>query len=117
MSYAAIRNELFCRRDRGYEMNTFDLLSIVSCVTSTVTMIVVAMAMLPHVKAGAVIVRDAILWLALITVLAGLVWMAINQFTAPSNASSGDTSGTTNVSRPRLSFSMGSPNDDLYVGK
>lgn len=88
-------------------MDTFDYLSIVSCVTSTVTLFIIAIATLPHVKAGAVIIRDIILWISLVAILVGFVWFAVNRGTASSNSRP----------LPTWTFSTSDSNDGFYAGR
>ena len=57
-------------------MNVFEILAIVTCITSTVTMIMVAIAVLPHVRQGMIIVRDAVLWATLVLILSAVAWAA-----------------------------------------
>ena len=61
-------------------MDTYQILIVITCVTSTMTALIVSVALLPHLKDGVVMVRDAVLWLALIVLLALLVWLGIEHF-------------------------------------
>lgn len=63
-------------------MDLYQKLTIVNCVTSTVTLGIVSMALLPHLKNGFVVVRDAVLWAALVLLLFGLGWSAFQQLDA-----------------------------------
>jgi hypothetical protein len=56
-------------------MDIFQVLSIVSCVSSLLTLVMVAIAVLPHAKQGAVIIRDAILWVTFVFVLSFVGWI------------------------------------------
>ena len=62
-------------------MSLYEILTIVTCVTSTATMLMVGVAILPHVKNGCAVVRDAVLWVSLIAVLMLMGWLGIQQFT------------------------------------
>ena len=62
-------------------MSLYEILTIVTCVTSTATMLMVGVAILPHVKNGCAVVRDAVLWASLIAVLMLMGWLGIQQFT------------------------------------
>ena len=55
-------------------MDIYQKLSIVTCITSTMTLLIAAMALLPHIKSSAVIVRDAFLWVAFVLIVFGLGW-------------------------------------------
>ena len=55
-------------------MDIYQKLSIVTCVTSTMTLLIAAMALLPHIKSSVVIVRDAFLWVAFVLIVFGLGW-------------------------------------------
>ena len=46
-------------------MDVYQKLTILTFVTSTLTLILVAVAVLPHVKQGMVVIRDAILWVGI----------------------------------------------------
>jgi hypothetical protein len=63
----------------GHVMDTFQVISIVTCLTSTTTMIIVCFAVLPHIKNGMAIVRDACLWAALVLFIFGLGWMGLQR--------------------------------------
>ncbi len=97
-------------------MDVYELLAILTCSTSMVTMIIVVVAVLPHVKQGMVVIRDAILWVAfvLVVVAAGWIgWHRISQrFSAPS-ASSVDhavlTRTRTVIVQPAPSEAFGDP--------
>ena len=60
-------------------MELFQILSIITCVTSTITAIVVCIALLPHVKDGMAIIRDAVLWLALIGLFVTAGWLGFDR--------------------------------------
>jgi hypothetical protein len=60
-------------------MDAYQLISIVTCLTSMTTLIIVSVAVLPHVKNGMVIVRDAILWAALVLLLVALAWFGFQE--------------------------------------
>lgn len=61
-------------------MDAFQILNIITCLSSTVTAVVVCVALLPHIKDGMVIIRDVILWLAFIALLAGLGWLGFEHY-------------------------------------
>jgi ABC-type nickel/cobalt efflux system permease component RcnA len=56
-------------------MDVFQTLTILTFITSTVTMICVIVAVLPHVKQGMVFLRDALLWAAFVLVVAFAGWL------------------------------------------
>ena len=64
-------------------MELTELLTIVSCATSTVTMILVIVAELPHVKSGMAVIRDAVLWVAFVVVVALAGWLGWQRVAAP----------------------------------
>jgi|GEM_PF-6294082 hypothetical protein len=68
-------------------MSTYEALTIVTLVTSTITMVITCLALLPQVKQGMVIVRDAVLWAAmvvLLVVIASVGWArVVNQWKRP----------------------------------
>ncbi len=61
-------------------MDAFQILSIITCFTSTITAIVVCVSLLPHMKDGMVIIRDIVLWLAFIALLSALGWLGFEHF-------------------------------------
>lgn len=60
-------------------MDVFQKLTIFTCITSTITLILVSLAMLPHLKNGFVLVRDALLWASFVLVATGSIWLGINR--------------------------------------
>ncbi len=60
------------------KMELFEILNIVTCVTSSITAIIVCVALLPHVKDGMAIIRDAVLWLALVGLIVALGWLGMD---------------------------------------
>jgi hypothetical protein len=60
-------------------MGLLEVLTIITCVTSTITMIIVLFGVLPHVKNGLTILRDGILWVTMILVLCAIGWMGWQQ--------------------------------------
>jgi len=60
-------------------MDVYQKLTIFTCVTSTITLILVSLAMLPHLKNGFVLVRDALLWVSFVLVAAGSIWIGVNR--------------------------------------
>ena len=61
-------------------MSLYEILIIVTCVTSTVTMFMVGVSILPHFKNGCAVVRDAVLWASLVAVLMVMGWLGMRQF-------------------------------------
>jgi hypothetical protein len=57
-------------------MDIFQKLTVITCVTSSATLMLVFVAVLPHVKHGMTLVRDSILWMACAAVIVGLVWLS-----------------------------------------
>ena len=51
-------------------MDIYQTLTIITSVTSTLTLILVAVAVLPHIKQGMLVIRDAILWVAFVLMVA-----------------------------------------------
>lgn len=62
-------------------MDLYHVLTIVTCITSTATLILVSVAVLPHIKQGAAVVRDAILWGAVVLVVAIAGWSGWQRLT------------------------------------
>ena len=63
-------------------MSLVEILSLITCVASCVTMTVVCVALLPQMKQGLSLIRDAVLWMALVLVVAvlvltGVAWLGI----------------------------------------
>ena len=56
-------------------MGLSEILAIVSCVSSIITMVIVILAVLPHVKNGMAVIRDAVLWIAFVVVLGLAAWL------------------------------------------
>jgi hypothetical protein len=56
-------------------MDIFQILTILTCASSIATMFLVIMAALPHVKNGMAVIRDAVLWLAFVCVVALAGWL------------------------------------------
>lgn len=61
-------------------MTLHEILTIITCLTSTVTMFMVGVAILPHFKNGLAIVRDAVLWASLVVIIIVMGWVGIQQF-------------------------------------
>ena len=61
-------------------MDAFQILSVITCLSSTITAVVVCVSLLPHVKDGMVIIRDVILWLAFAALLVALGWLGFEHF-------------------------------------
>ncbi len=72
-------------------MSLYEVLTVITCVTSCITMIIVLFGVMPHVKNGLTIVRDAILWVTMILVLCILGWIGWQQATS-NRSPGGDTS-------------------------
>ena len=88
-------------------MDIFQILTIVNCVMSSITATVVCVALLPHVKDGMVIIRDAVLWLALIALLSAVGWLGFEHLRNSRSIQSQPTTGA-NVSQPV---------DEYYAGR
>ena len=63
-------------------MDLYQKLVILNCVASLLTLLMVATAVLPHIKQGMVLVRDAILWAAFVAFISGLAWMGWQRMSA-----------------------------------
>ncbi|MCP4189878.1 MAG: hypothetical protein GY768_04540 [Planctomycetaceae bacterium] len=74
-------------------MSLYEILTVVSCVTSTLTMIIVSIAILPHLKTGLAVVRDAVLWASLVLVLALVGWLGLRQFVSSRAEAKSETAG------------------------
>ena len=93
-------------------MDTFQILTIISCVMSTITAVAVCTAILPHIKKGMVVVRDAVLSAAFVLLIAGFCWMFFTQ--SDSTASNSRTETTpSKILKPILE----GMSQDLYAGK
>ena len=90
-------------------MELFQILNIVTCITSSLTAIVVCVALLPHLKNGMVIIRDAVLWLALIGLVIAFGWLGIDQLKNRGSASSSPDNAASAVLRPSV--------DSYYAGR
>ena len=60
-------------------MDVFQKLTIVTSVTSSVTLLIAALVLLPHIKSSVVIVRDVFLWVAFVLLLFGMGWFGWNR--------------------------------------
>ena len=60
-------------------MDIYEKLIILTSITSMITMILVAVAVVPHVKQGLTVIRDAILWVTFVLVVAMGVWLGLQQ--------------------------------------
>ena len=58
-------------------MNSFEIMATVSYVTSIVTMVLICVAVLPHLKSDMVVVRDTVLWVVFVFVLTGLLVVGV----------------------------------------
>ena len=55
-------------------MSVYEVLTVITFVTSSITMIIAVVAVFPRMKDGVAIVRDAVLWIAMVVlVVAGLM--------------------------------------------
>lgn len=98
-------------------MDVFQVLTVVNCVSSLLTLVLVGIAVLPHVKQGAVIVRDAILWVTFVFVLSFIGWVGWHRvFGERTNAGWRNLLPT--ATRPTSLDSVSPPeaNDTLYGG-
>jgi hypothetical protein len=57
-----------------------DVLNIVTLVVSTITMIIVTLALLPQLKQGMAVARDIVLWAALILVVSAVTMIGWNRY-------------------------------------
>ena len=55
-------------------MTIFEVLTVLTFVISTMTMFMVFVSVLPHMKEGMTMVRDAILWAALVIVVVAALY-------------------------------------------
>ncbi len=56
-------------------MTVWQTLIVISTFSSTMTLLIVALAVLPQLKQGMAVLRDAILWAALVLIFAaGIYW-------------------------------------------
>lgn len=55
------------------ELPNQEVLTIITMIMSMVSMVLSSLALLPHLKPGATMVRDAVLWAALVVVFLSLV--------------------------------------------
>ena len=56
-------------------MDLFQKLTILNSIASSLTLVFIFVAMLPHVKQGATVLRDALLWIMLVGVIVFLGWL------------------------------------------
>lgn len=77
-------------------MSASEILAIVTCINSALTLIVVTVAFLPQVKQVLAVVRDVVLWSALLFVLGFSGWTAWSRWSGPSNTdtATGDTAAS-----------------------
>ena len=81
-------------------MSLYEILTVISCITSTLTMIIVAIAILPHLKTGLAVVRDAVLWASLVLMLALVGWLGLRQFASDRAESKAETAGVSRLQGP-----------------
>ena len=86
-------------------------MTIISCVMSTITTIAMCTAILPHIKKGMVVVRDAVLWSAFVLIVFAAGWLGIERFQSRSN-----TVGPNEVSNA-ANAEQSDPQDRYYVGE
>ena len=96
-------------------MDLFQKLTILNCITSSLTLIFVLVAILPHVKQGAVVVRDAMLWVLLIGAIGTLAWMGAQRVIELENRGGGVQAFGTTDSAPSDTRG-GSWSDRYYAG-
>ena len=72
-------------------MSLYEVLTVITCLTSTITMIIVLIAVLPHFKNGLAIVRDAILWVTMVLILFVMCWIGWQRLTARDSATRTDS--------------------------
>jgi len=63
-------------------MDVDRILGVVTCVTSVLTFFAVGVTVLPHMKEGMAIVRDAVLWLAFLAVLTAVIGLGVQRLRA-----------------------------------
>ena len=61
-------------------MNLSEILSIVTCVNSTLILIVLTLAFLPQVKQLLAVIRDVVLWATLAVVMTATGWVAWDRY-------------------------------------
>ena len=83
-------------------MDITETLSLVTCVSSILTLVVVTLAFLPQVKQLLVVIRDVVLWVTLVAVMAATGWLA---WTGLSDSSPSSQSTTTAEDDPTVSTS------------
>jgi hypothetical protein len=82
-------------------MKLSEILSIVTCVNSTLILIVLTLGFLPQVKQLLAVVRDVVLWATLVVVIAATGWIAWCRFSngpAPANPASAGSTGVVSSS-------------------
>ncbi len=87
-------------------MSLSEILSIVTCVSSVLTLLVVTVAYVPQFKQFLVMIRDAVLWATLLVVIAATGWLAWTGFANRTASSEPPIKGQleSTASRPRPSF-------------
>jgi hypothetical protein len=99
-------------------MDFYQILAVFTCLISTVTFVLVAVAVVPHVKHGLAVIRDAVLWATLVVVLALVIWRAWDrfspQFLGPTASSAVVQESAPSVGQARPFSHSDSPAGDRY---
>ncbi len=72
-------------------MSASEILAIVTCINSALTLVVVTVAFLPQVKQVLAVVRDMVLWTALVALLGFTGWTAWSRWSTGPHANEGAT--------------------------
>ena len=78
-------------------MNVSEILSLVTCINTTLILIVLTLAFLPQVKQLLAVIRDVVLWATLVLVLTATGWIAWSRFSGAGPPSDAKSAGTTGV--------------------
>jgi arginine exporter protein ArgO len=95
----------------------YHIITIVTCITSTATLILVAVAVLPHIKQGAAVLRDAILWGTFVLVVAIAGWSGWQRLTERADSPAPPLRGQREVAGSRAAVAIGTsspPSADPY---
>ncbi len=102
-------------------MELFQIIALVTCVSSILTLLLVATAVLPHVKQGMALVRDAILWVCLVLVSVAVIWFGCQQILGRSGPTPLAPRPSEDATRSAAWYAAetetpGTENDRLYRG-
>jgi hypothetical protein len=64
-------------------MDIFQKLTILTFITSSITLILVTVAVVPHIKHGMTLIRDAFLWATFVLVVAFAGWVGFQRLPLP----------------------------------